>query len=457
MKRTGKKVLGAALILAGVFAIFAALAGMKDCKAIKNYKQIDRKQGERVSELEEALQQLKENESAYQQGLLDYASGQDTLTAGGDKLTKAQAAYDEGVKKLEQGRETYAAGLKKIEENTQAYNEGKEKLAKIEPLLPYVDTYVAFRDKTISKLPGFDSAQAWFVSVVAPVAAKAGLEIPADVKDFPGYIEDMVADGRAKIQQYEDGLVALEEAKAKVIEGEAKLEAAKKDLDTGYQTYDDGAKKLDEGKAKLDTFEDGMRQVNEFTNVFFTQPEVYRHNGSLAIPNTKMRMEEGYSWVRTDDSGKAVTMLNGEPYLELDKCMEVCQTFREMFKEQIADATQELEQRLVLYIALAVTGVLAIVSGVFGLLGKGTVLGLITAALAVAENIFGACTRYTGYTYQVRNMGADGEYLVNAAGEYSYTYSGTVQLIALLTLAAVAAAFAVCAIMSKKKAVKAEQ
>ncbi len=72
-----------------------------------------------------------------------------------------------------------------IDANTDAYNEGKALLAKIEPLMPLLNTYVKFRDGSIAKLPGFDSAQAWFVGKVAPIAERLGLSIPADVTDFP--------------------------------------------------------------------------------------------------------------------------------------------------------------------------------------------------------------------------------------------------------------------------------
>ena len=68
--------------------------------------------------------------------------------------------------------------------------------------------------------------------------------------------------------------------------------------------------------------------------------------------------------------------------------------------------------------------------------GSKHTLGIITAVLAVACNIFGACTRYYGYTYPLK----DG------------TYSGTLQFVALILLAVVAVIFAVAAASAKKKA-----
>ena len=75
---------------------------------------------------------------------------------------------------------------------------------------------------------------------------------------------------------------------------------------------------------------------------------------------------------------------------------------------------------------------------ILGLCGKGGAasLGVITAVLAVACNIFGACTRYYGYTYPLK----DG------------TYSGTLQFIALIAFAVIAVVFAVATCSAKKKA-----
>ena len=80
----------------------------------------------------------------------------------------------------------------------------------------------------------------------------------------------------------------------------------------------------------------------------------------------------------------------------------------------------------------------ASISSTGGMAGKGgaATLGIITAVLAVACNIFGACTRYYGYTYPLK----DG------------TYSGTLQFIALIAFAVVAVVFTIAACSAKSKA-----
>lgn len=339
-------------------------------------------------------------------------------------------------------------------------------LSKIEPLMPLLNTYVQFRDGTIAKIPGFETAQAWFVSKVRPLAEKAGLTIPENVTDFPKYMQQMVADGKAKLKEYEDGLAELEAGKKKVAEGEkalmaaeaqlaagekelaegeAKLKAAERELAAGEKKLAAGEKelkagaaKLADGKASLEEFENGMALVDEYTMTCYKNKPIYRHNGDMAVPGPEQRLGEDFSWYKVDDNGNVVTLRNGDPYLDLDQCLVVCKTFRESVADHVADVTHELYMRLGLYIALVVASLLGLIAGILGLAGKGgaATLGIITAVLAVACNIFGACTRYYGYTYPLK----DG------------TYSGTLQFIALIAFAVVAVIFAVAACSAKSKA-----
>ena len=152
-----------------------------------------------------------ENEGTYLAGVDTYTAGLVSYSEGKSTLSAGYAAYYAGKKQLEEGKAAYAAGKKQIEDNTAAYNEGKATLAKIEPLMPYVDQYVKFRNGTISNLAGFSSAQAWFVSVVRPIAASKGLVIPDDVTDLPAYVQQMVADG--KIEDAKTVIAILKAAK----------------------------------------------------------------------------------------------------------------------------------------------------------------------------------------------------------------------------------------------------
>lgn len=461
MKRSAlTTIISILLIAVSLFGLAAAGFGIKDGLAIKKYKEDDAKAADVVGQLEEAIALLKENEQAYldgigaySKGLKDYAAGQRAYNEGKAELSKGYMDYEAGKAALEEGRKQVAEGQAQIDANTQAYNEGKALLSKIEPLMPMLNKYVELRDNGIGMIPGmaswegFDSAQAWFVSVVRPLGARLGLTIPDDVTDFPAYMQQMVAEGQAKLKEYEDGLAALEAGKAQIAAGEAALREAEamlaqgeKELAAGAQELAAGAAKLAAGKADLETFEGGMALVDEYTMVCFKNEPIYRHNGDMAVPGPEQRLGEDFDWRKYDENGELMTLRNGEPYLDLDKCLVVCASFRESVAEHVADVTHELYMRLGLYVTLILAGVLGIIAGSLGLAGKGAAvtLGIITAALLIACNIFGLCTRYLGYTYPLK----DG------------TYSGTLQLIALLVFAAAAAVFAVVTVSARKEAKK---
>ena len=213
MKKVLLTIISVCLIAASIFGLFAGVSSFSDIMNVKEYKEKDAEEGlEAIETLNDGLDLLQENEGTYLAGVDTYTAGLIAYSEGKTQLSAGYAAYYAGKKQLEEGKAAYAAGKKQIEDNTAAYNEGKATLAKIEPLMPYVNQYVEFRDGTIANLAGFSNAQAWFVSVVRPIAAKQGLNIPADVTDLPAYIQQMVADGKAQLKQYEDGLVQLAEA-----------------------------------------------------------------------------------------------------------------------------------------------------------------------------------------------------------------------------------------------------
>ena len=474
MKKTAfTTVMSILLILVCLFGLVAAGLGVKDGLAIKKYKEEDTKGADIVGQLEDAIALLKKNEDAYNEGvgayakgLRDYSAGKKELAAGKKTYNAGKSEYEKGKKELAAGKKQVAEGQKLIDANTKAYNEGKAMLSKIEPLMPLLNTYVQFRDGTIAKIPGFDNAQAWFVSKVRPIAEKAGLTIPENVTDFPKYMQQMVAEGEAKLKEYEDGLAELEAGKKKVAEGEkalkaaeaqlaagekelaegeAKLKAAERELAAGEKKLAAGEKelkagaaKLADGKASLEEFENGMALVDEYTMTCYKNKPIYRHNGDMAVPGPEQRLGEDFSWYKLGDDGKVVTLRNGDPYLDLDQCLVVCKSFRESVADHVADVTHELYMRLGLYAATALAALLGIIAGIMGLCGKGgaATLGIITAVLAVASNIFGACTRYYGYTYPLK----DG------------TYSGTLQFIALIAFAVVAVVFTIAACSAKSKA-----
>ena len=189
-----RKGISVLLALVSVIALIAGGIGLKNTLAIKSFlEQTDTAAAiKELNTLKDGIGELAANEDAYfsgakeyDSGLKDYKKGQKDLADGGVQLVqgkkdlvKGQKDYDDGVKQLAAGKKELADGAKQIaagekelaegqkqiDDNTQAYNEGKEQLAQIEPLMPYVDQYVEFRDGNLKALPGFDNAQAWFAS-----------------------------------------------------------------------------------------------------------------------------------------------------------------------------------------------------------------------------------------------------------------------------------------------------
>ncbi len=524
MKRVLLMVFSIILILACIFGLFACVAGVRDVLNINDYKQADAAFArENLETAQAGIDQLKENEETYitgvgtytdglaqyAQGQSDYAAGQQTLAAGEKTLADGYAAYAAGKKQLEEGKAAYEAGKKQIEENTQAYNEGKEKLAKIEPLLPYLNQYVQFRDGTIAKLPGFDTAQSWFVSVVRPLASRLGLDIPEDATDFPAYINQMVADGKAQLKQYEDGVAQLAEAEKTIAEGEAKLAAAEQELAAGEvklangrQDLAEGAAKLAaaetqlaDGKAQLSVFEqgeialaDGARALFEGMKPCFSYyggeetvkslPEYLADEFGLETPDNLIVKENGKAALneevyeefgeyvisnmyKVDENGNVVEK-NGYKMLDLDKCDTLVELAEQYLQDQEADIKSEVYVRIGMYVALAVAAILGIIAGIFGIVAAvngskrtGKTLALISAIMAVAVLVTGLVTKFHDYTYTVR-VDASGDYVGETASKLDFTpiqeYTGSLHMTAICVLAGAAILGVIFAFIASKAA-----
>lgn len=468
MKRVLLMVLSIVLVLASIFGMFACVAGVRDILNIKDYKLADSEFAkENLVTARDGIAQLKENEQTYIDGVGTYTAGQQTLANG-------YAAYAAGKQTLAEGQAT-------IDANTDAYNEGKETLSKIEPLLPYLNQYVQFRDGTLAKLPGFDNAQAWFVSIVRPIGAKLGLEIPDDVTDFPAYINQMVADGKAQLKQYEDGLVALEEGKAQLSDAEKQLAQGEIDLangaaqlsvfEEGELTLAAGGMALFEGMQSFFSYYSGEQAVKSL-------PEYCAEAFGLEIPGNLIVVENGVAKVNEEaynefcnyvlenmykvDANGEVVVKNGYKMLDLDKCSTLCDMADQYLADQEADITAEVYGRIGLYAALAVACILSIIAGIMGIVasvsgGKktGKTLGIIAAVLSVGALVAGFITNFTDYVYTVR-LDQAGNYITETASKLDYVpvqqYSGSLQLTAIVVMAIVTVLFVVFACIASKAA-----
>lgn len=483
MKRALLMVCSICLVLACLFGLFACVAGMKDALNIQEYKQEDADHArEGIAAARDGIKQLQENEDVYlngvgtyEAGLIELSAGKSTLNAGykeyyaGKKaLEEGKKAYAAGVKELEAGKKAYEAGKKKIADNTQAYNEGKEKLAKIEPLMPYLNQYVDFRDGTIAKLPGFDTAQAWFVKAVRPVASNLGIDIPEDVTDFPAFMNKMVADGKAQLKEYEDGVAALAEAEKTIAAGEKKLAAAEKEIAEGEAKLADAEKQLAAGEKKLAAGQNELAAGDAQLSVYEGGQEALAagmqqlldemvpcttRSGKQTVPGLKELLGDDFSiWV-LDDNGE-VKVERGCQFVDLDNCAKLCDEAEHYLELQEADIKSELYPRIAMNVMMAIAAIVGIVASIVAIVGAvtgskktGFVGGIITAVLAVAANIVGIFVGYTDFVYQTREV---------VDGVKEYTYSGDLQLYALIVLAVIAVIFTIVAGIARNAAKKAE-
>lgn len=455
MKRVLLMVCSICLILACIFGLFACVAGMKDVLNIQAYKEQDAAEAhEGIDTARDGIKQLMENEDVYLDGVGTYEAGLIAYSQGKSQLNDGYAQYYAGKQALEEGKAAYAAGKKQIEENTQAYNEGKEKLAKIEPLLPYLNQYVEFRDGNLASLPGFSNAQVWFMTVVRPVAARMGLEIPDDVTDFPAYINQMVADGKAQLKQYEDGLAQLAAAEKTIAEGERKLKEAEAQLAQGEKDLAAGGAQLADGDAQLSVYEGGQAQLAAGMELLREEMVAcVSRDGRQTVPSLNELLGEDFSlWVLNEDG--SVKVERGCQFVDLENCALLCDKAEEYLTIQEADIKGELYPRIAMNLMMALAAVFGIIAGICGIVASisgrkktGFVCGVITAVLAVAANIVGLLNHYTDFVYQTREV---------VDGVKEYTYSGDTQLYALIILAVVAVIFCIVAAAARKAARKAE-
>lgn len=484
MKRVLLMVCSICLIAACIFGLFTCVSGVQDVLNVKDYKTSDSETAkEGIATARDGIAQLAENQSTYLAGVDTYTDGLKSYNEGAASLNAGRAQYAEGLAQ-------YEAGKKLLEENTPAYNEGKEMLATIEPLMPYLNRYVEFRDKNLTSIQGFDTAQAWFVSVVRPLAANMGLEIPEDVTDFPAYIQQMVTEGQAKIKFYEDSLKQLEEA-------EARLAAARKQLSEGEANLAAGGAQLSAGNAQLNVFEEGEVTLLEGGYTLFhgmtpcfhwysgeetvmSLPEYMAVELGVAIPenlivaNDKagkgecpyILNEEAYAKLcddvvaamyLVDENGEKVTADSREfTLLDLDKCSLLLDKAEQYLADQEADITSEVIGRVAVYALEAIACILGIIAGIIGLVGgisgngkSGFGCGLVCAILAVAANVVGFFTSYTNYIYPTR-VNASGDFVIPMGEMDHYVYSGDLQLTAVIVLAIVAIVFCIFAAIARK-------
>ena len=454
MKQTAHKICSILLALVSIFGLLAGAFGIKDALAVKDYMTQDN--GDPVAQLTDGIKQLKENEAVYADGVIQIKDGEVQLADGAVQLADGEKQLADGKAQLAQGYKDYAAGQKElaagqkmIDDNTAAYKEGKATLAQIEPIVPYLEQYIAFRDGTIAKLPGFETAQEWFMAIVRPLMKELGLfDIPNDVKDLPKYVTDMVADGKAQLKQYEDGLKQLAEGKKQLAEGkkqlqdgEAQVAQGEKDLAKGYADYEDGQAQLADGKKQLAQFEDGMVQIADGLKEVLSQPGYAYKNGTVVVASPAQKLGEDFDFYKKGDDGKNIKMMNGEAYVDLDKATEAKDALAGYVEDMTGAVTNEIISRLVTSALLILGSLVGLIASLRGLLkNKGFVSGVIAAVLGLGALIGGLATHFSDRLYLLEDGSA----------------AGGLQVAGIVLFALTACAFVVTAYMNKTKKADAE-
>lgn len=440
MKKLLRVLVSLFLIAACVFGLLAAYGGVQDVLNIKDYKEADLARAQDgLAAARDGIAQLMENESAYTEGVGTYNDGLVQLADGRQQLA-------EGAAKLAAGEQALADGKQQIADNTEKYNSGKAALEKIDPLMPYLDQYIQWRDSGLDSAPGFSTFQEWFVAVVRPIISSIGLEVPEDVTDFPAWMQAYVADGKAQLKQYEDGLVAIEE-------GEATLAQGYSDYADGQARLADGEQQLAEGDAKLKQYEDGQVQlVDGMYQLIDGMQEADRYrSGEKKVPGLlELLGGEFQPYVLNDDG--SVKTYRGNNFVNLEECLRLCDEGDHYLDLSSVQTHKELYSRIASNALLLLASIFGIIAGLLGIIstftGKkrtGLGFGIVTAILAIAGNIVGIIFKYHDLLFSVKD--ADG----------AYTYHGDQQYKALILLAIAAILFCIVAKLAKKCAKKAEE
>ena len=284
MKRIVLAIISVCLVVASVFGIFAAGAGIDEVTDIRketklknddiaaSVKLIKETYAELTSEdgLDSDAKSLATGIVTDQYGSAAVAKGQAEYDKGKAEYDKGKAEYDKGKAKLEKGKADYAAAEKLIAEKEQEIAEGERMIAEAEP---QIEEAKRQRDEAQKKLdlitpvyeevkPLYDKLKSSSKEYVQLITVSINTLITA-----AGYtnIDQLFAD-------YEDGVKQLEAANMQIAEaekqlsdgkqqvadgkkllaiGKAELAAAKEQLADGEKKLAAGKKELDAGKAKL--------------------------------------------------------------------------------------------------------------------------------------------------------------------------------------------------------------
>ena len=466
MKRTAFNVImSILLILASLLAIGGAAWGVLEAYALNEMKDKLDDTKKPISQLEEAINTLKDTEEEYLGGITACYDGDVKIVQGNGiieeskaklkdseaQLADAQAQYDEAKAQLDEGKAQLAEAKAQMEASKPDYEAGKAQLEKLESLQPLLHRYLELRANVLEGNAAFEALDALFDGVIVPTCARLGLSLPTDPYAFSEYMDQQIADGKAKLAEYEKAEAQLADAQAQIDEAEAQLGEAKSKLDEGYSAIDrgyseiskaqgqlsDAAAKIAEGKASLSEYEDAIGTVEEAILTLMETAAINKRDGSVAIEGMAARLGDGFDIYKRNEEGKVLSLHNGEPRIDYDKCLEVCSAYSNYIDDYQNSLAAEGRNRVIIAGVLLLEALFGIVAAIFALRGKAASakMGLILFVSLIVLNVLGMFMGYMSYTHP----------------EDKATYQGTITLLTIWLLTLVSLLFMIAVRKGRKK------
>ena len=115
MNKTAHKLVSILILLASIFGLLAGAFGVRDALAVKTFLQGDGTGDDPVAMLTDGISQLKENEKAYNDGIIQYKDGLVQLEDGAVQLADGEVQLADGKKQLKDGEAQLArTGLQRL-------------------------------------------------------------------------------------------------------------------------------------------------------------------------------------------------------------------------------------------------------------------------------------------------------------------------------------------------------
>lgn len=417
------------LILASLLALGGAGWGGVECYALDAMRDKLDETKEPFTKLEEAIHALQDNEDKYISGIDVCYEGDVKIVQGNQmivngkaelqdkeaQLKQAQSEYDKAAAQLAQGKAQLAEARAKMDASRPDYEEGKAQLAKLEQLQPTLHRYLEIRSSVLEGNAAFSVLDFFFDTVVVPACASLGLTLPTDPYAFSEYMDAQIAQGKAMLAEYEAAEAKLDDAQAQIDDAEAKLVEAKSKLDQGYSLIDEGYSKINvaegqlsaaagkvaEGKATLGEYEEAIGKVEEAILKCLEMEPVHKRDGSDALKSIAARMGDGFDIYLHNEEGAVLSLQNGNPRLDYDKCLQVCSAYYDYVDDYQSALAHEALLRFILACGMALAGLFGIVSAIVALRGKAASakLGTLLFVFLVGLNVYGIAIGYASYTF----------------------------------------------------------